>query len=582
MYPKKSLLGKNWKIKDIDEKECLMISQRHEVSINISELLFLRNIKDEDVATFFDPNFFDNLPDPFILKDMKKSIDRTIDAIKNHHKIGIIADYDVDGSTSAAVLSKFLSLIGVSNFIKVPERLVEGYGPNKRIMDEFSSKNINLIFTLDCGTTSFDVFEKNNNKKIDIIVIDHHISEQKLPNVYSMINPNRFDENNIFKDLAAVGITFIFIMGLRKKLREINFFKDKIKEPNILNLLDLVALGTICDVVNLKNYNRIFVKKGLDIIKKRSNIGISKIIDNSNINYTPKSSDIGYIIGPQLNAASRLGDSTLSSKILTSNNLEEIDKISKKLILLNEKRKLIENNIFEQALLQINKQLDSKYILVHGFGWHQGVLGIVASRLVEKFQKPSFVISNDKKVGVGSARSVHGIDLGNIILNAKNHKLLISGGGHKMAAGIKINNFYLNEFKNFLNNVFEKFNESSFENDDYYDLRLSANEINIELLEDIERLEPFGNGNEDPKFIIQDLLINSFKILKNKHLLIFLESNNGSKLNAICFNCIDTELGENLTKNKSAKFELGCMIRRDHFNKETQPQLIIKDAIIIN
>ena len=272
MYPHTSLLNNKWKIKKCDERESLMISQRHNLSTMLGKLLTLRNIKEKQVQNFLNPIFKNNIPNPFELKDMNKSINRTIKNIINKKKIGIIADYDVDGSTSAALLHNFLSFFKCSISLKIPDRLNEGYGPNKRIMDEFAEEKINLVFSLDCGTTSFEILDHPNYKEIDVIIIDHHISEHKLPNIYSIINPNRFDENTKLNDLAAVGVTFLFIMGLRKILRENNFFNDKNTEPNLLTNLDLVALGTVCDVVNLSDYNRNFIIKGLEIIKKRSRL----------------------------------------------------------------------------------------------------------------------------------------------------------------------------------------------------------------------------------------------------------------------------------------------------------------------
>ena len=582
LYSKKSLLENTWKIKDCDEREALMIAQRHNLPPVLGKLLTLRFIKNKDVENFLDPDFISNIPDPFTLKDMDKTIDRTMNAIKNKQKIGILADYDVDGSTSAAILYNFLSLFNCNISLKIPDRLNEGYGPNKRIMNEFVKEKIDIIFTLDCGTSSFGIVDNSDYKKIDIIIIDHHIGELKLPNVFSIINPNRIDEDNFLKDLAAVGVTFLFIMGLRKKMRENYFFNKKISEPNLLMYLDLVALGTVCDVVKLKQYNRNFVKKGLEIIRKRTNKGISTIIDNSKINYSLTANDLGYIIGPQLNAASRINDSSLSSKLLISSNLIEIESISKKLVLLNEKRKLIENDIYEQALNQAKNQINEKIILVHGFGWHKGVLGIVASKLVEKFNKPSIVISEDQKFGIGSARSIEKIDLGNIILNAKLSDLLISGGGHKMAAGLKIKNDLIESFHDFLIKKFKKYDESIFQKVDFYDIKLSVNEINNDLLEYLERLEPFGNGNEEPTFIVYGLKIDHYKIVKQKHLLIFFKSDFGKNLRAISFNCIGTKLGENLINNKFSDFEFGCSIKRNNFNYDLQPQLIIKDALIVS
>ncbi len=582
MYPHNSLLNNIWKIKQCDERESLMISQRHNLSIMMGKLLSLRNIKDEQVQNFLNPIFKNNIPNPFKLKDMNKSINRTIKNIINKNKIGIIADYDVDGSTSAALLHNFFSFFDCSISLKVPDRLNEGYGPNKRIMDEFTEENINLVFSLDCGTTSFGILDHPNYKKIDVIIIDHHISENTLPNIYSIINPNRFDENSKLNDLAAVGVTFLFVMGLRKILRENNYLDDKKSEPNLISNLDLVALGTVCDVVNLSNYNRNFIIQGLNIIKKRTHKGIAQIIDNANINHSPTSTDLSYFVGPQLNAASRLDDSSLSHKLLISNNLIEIETITKKIYLLNEKRKLIESNVYDLALEQAKKQINKKFLLVCGLSWHKGILGIIASRLVEKFNKPTIVISFDQNIGIGSARSIKQIDLGNIILLAKKEGFLLSGGGHKMAAGLKIQKNLLDKFRNYLYESFEVFSESLFQKINLYDVRLSVDEINLDLLENIENLEPFGNGNEEPKFIVQGLKINHCKVLKEKHILIFFRSNFGIDIKGISFNSFGTNLGENLINNKSSKFDFGCSIKKDYFDGVLKPQLIIEDAMVVN
>ena len=581
MFKELSLLNNKWSLKDYNERQVLTLSQRNKISPILAKLLTLRNVQSENVENYLNLNLYNNLPNPFLLKDMKITIDRVIQAIERNQNIGIIADYDVDGSTSAAILIKFFEFYHKKLYLKIPDRLNEGYGPNTRIMNYFLKEKINLVFTLDCGTSSFGILDDEKYKNIDVIVVDHHLSEEKLPNVFSIINPNRFDEKSEYNEMAAVGVTFLFLMALRKRLRQKNFF-SKIKEPNLLSFLDLVALGTVCDVVKLDNYNRMFVKIGLNLIKRRKNKSIAQIIDNSNLYHTPTASDLGFVIGPQLNAASRVDDSSLPSKLLISNDISEIEKISRKLILFNEKRKLIENNIFDEALIQVKKQATNKFIIVHGFGWNKGVLGIIASRLINQFYKPTIVISFDQTEGVGSARSINMIDLGSIILIAKKKGLLINGGGHKMAAGLKIKKNLLDDFHTYLTQCFSKYDKSIFQKIKEFDLKITLNTINENLLEDIEKLEPFGNGNEEPKFIISDVKIDYVKILKEKHLLIFFQTDNSINLRAICFNCIGTKLGEYLLNYKNYNLELGCAIRRDNYNKSLLPQMVIMDAMLLN
>ena len=336
-----SLSYNKWKEKLIDDNLIKSLSQKKIISELFAKLLIARGVNEENYDHYVKPTIDYNIPNPFELKDMEKGITRCVEALKNNEKIGIIADYDVDGSTSVSILVKFLNNFTKNIIYRIPNRLSEGYGPNIRLMKEMLKENVKLLFTLDCGTSSFNTIDHPDFKNIDVIVIDHHLSEFKLPKVHSIINPNRFDEQNNYKDFAAVGVTFLFIMALRKKIRELELF-SQIKEPNLLFLLDLVALGTICDIVNIKNYNRVLVKKGLELIIKRQNKSIAKMIDNSKISFTPSAKDIGYFIGPQINAASRIDDSSLASKLLISNDENDIDIISRKLFLINEKRKIIE------------------------------------------------------------------------------------------------------------------------------------------------------------------------------------------------------------------------------------------------
>ena len=448
-------------------------------------------------------------------------------------------------------------------------------------MREMLDNKVDLLFTLDCGTTSNDIIDNKEFKSIDVIVIDHHLSEINLPDVLAIINPNSIGDTSDYKQLAAVGVTFLFLMYLRKKLRESNQFKE-IKEPNLLSYLDLVALGTVCDVVDLKKYNRLFVKKGLELIHKRYHKGIAKLIDNSKINSTPTSLDLGFIVGPQINAASRIDDSSLASRLLISNDVEQIESISRKLFLLNEKRKLIESQILDDAKNQASNQINSNFIIVFGNNWHHGVLGIIASKIKDIYYKPTIVISFSNNIGIGSARSIENVDLGKIILNAKTEKILISGGGHSMAAGLKINFACIQHFKTYIEKSLSLYSKNLFEKIDYFDSILTANDLNLDLINGIEQLQPFGKGNPEPVFILKDVKIDSIKIIKNKHLLIFFENDIGNKIKGICFNSKKNILGDYLEKFNQYKFLFSCNVTVDKFNSEPVPQIIIRDIMKID
>ena len=578
MYIKNSFSGKNWKLAEFDKRKSLLISQRYELSEITSQLIAIRDINIEDIPSFLDPKINKILPDPFILKDMKKSVIRLSNSIINKEKIGIISDYDVDGSTSAALLIKFFKFINVEFFIGIPDRLNEGYGPNIRIIDYFKKNNVKLILSLDCGTSSFEIYNKDILGEIDAIIIDHHIGENKMPDVFAIINPNRRDEDNNLSDLAAVGVTFLFLVALRRELRSRKFYYlNNLNEHNLTSYLDLVALGTACDVVALTNLNRAYVSKGLEIMYKRENKGLSSLVDIANIKHSPNVYDLSFILGPRLNAASRIGNSMLPSKILSSSDLIEIESISRKLQLLNEKRKLIENKILIDAIDQAYKQSDKKILIVHSFDWHPGVIGIVASRILEKFQKPTIVISKNIKEGVGSARSLPNIDLGSLIIAAKDEGIILKGGGHRFAAGLKINNEMINNLSNFLEKKININNNNFIEHLETFDSIISLEQINDDFLNNIEILEPYGNGNKEPIFMINNLNLNMIKVIKNKHISMSFNNNLGNSINGICFNAIDTVFGEHIINSKNKTLNIIASIKRNNFSNKGDAQLIIND-----
>ena len=577
----KSLSRKTWREIKTDPIKIEKLSQLKSISQIFSKLLIARGINENNFDQYMNPDISSDIPNPYELKDMKKGVYRCIKALKNNEKIGIIADYDVDGSTSASILFNFLNNFTSNLVCKIPNRLSEGYGPNTRLMKEMLSENVKLLFTLDCGTSAFNTIDHENFKEIEVIVIDHHLSEYKLPKVNSIINPNRFDQKSQFQDFAAVGVTFLFLMALRKEIRNLGLF-NKIKEPNLMSFLDLVAVGTICDIVNIKNYNRSLVKKGLELIIKRRNKSIASLIDNSKISSIPSSSDIAFFVGPQINAASRIDNSSIASRLFLTKNEIEIEKVAKKLFLINEKRKLIEENIYQEAILQIENQKENKCFIIYKKNWHHGVLGIVASKIVALYNKPTFVISFNDNYGVGSGRSIDQIDIGNIIIELKNNNLILEGGGHKMAVGLKINSGQLEKFRNYLLDKFAKYENNLFEKVLYYDFQISVNQINEEFLNTLEYMEPFGKGNEEPIFLIKDIIIEKIKVLKNKHILIFFKNDLGLNLKGIIFNCYNTEIGDYISHYNKYKFDFLCSVKRDSFSYNNVPQILISDVKLIN
>ena len=421
-----SLTGKKWVQKNFDNEKIEFIKDNFNLDEITSKLLAIRNIQKEEINNFINPSIKNYLPNPEVLKDMNKSVERTFKSIIAKNKIGIFGDYDVDGATSTAILGKYLQEIKISYEIYIPDRKKEGYGPNLKGIQNLIDKNCELIFTVDCGTLSYEPIDYASKKKIDVIVLDHHQSEILLPKAYSIVNPNRIDDNSRMNYLCAAGVCFMFLISLNKKLREKNWFiMNKVNEPNLLNYLDLVSLGTICDVVPLKDLNRAFVKQGLKILKQKKNLGLKTLLDICNIETTPNTYHLGYILGPRINAGGRVGKCSHGANLLLNFNPKETFKIATELNQYNLERKVLENDLFKEIDLKVKKILKDPVLILNGKNWHEGIIGIIASRIKDKYQKPTIIITENNNFGKASARSIHGFDIGSIIIAALQNQLLI-------------------------------------------------------------------------------------------------------------------------------------------------------------
>ena len=436
---KSSLLGKEWIFKKFDNNEVNFIKENFSLNEILSKIISSKKLNREDLSNYINPIIKNLLPNPQVLRDMTKGIERTYQAIISNEKIGIFGDYDVDGATSTAFLSRYFKSIKQENEIYIPDRSTEGYGPSKKGFDKLLKNNSKLIFTLDCGTLAFEPIDYLTKKKIDVIVLDHHQSEINLPNAHSIINPNRLDDDSNLNYLCAAGVTFMFLVGLNKKLRNENWFKNNnLTEPNLLNYLDLVSLGTICDVVPLIGLNRAFVKQGIKILKKKKNIGLKTLIDLCKLDNNLNTYQIGYIIGPRINAGGRVGKCTHGAKLLIEEDPKSVFTIANELNTFNYERQNIEKDLLNIVLNKINNPEKNPIIILVGEKWHEGVIGIIASRIKDKYNKPAIIISFENNVGKASARSVTGFDIGSLIISAVQENLLIKGGGHKMAGGFSI------------------------------------------------------------------------------------------------------------------------------------------------
>ena len=578
-----SVKGKKWITKEFDVDEINFFKTNFFLDHVVAKLLSIRKIKKEEVKFFLDPTIKNTLPNPFILKDMDKAIDRSLKVILNKEKIGIFGDYDVDGATSTAILGQYFRSLKIDFEIHIPDRKTEGFGPNENAFIEFINKGVNLIFTVDCGTLSFEPVNFAKNKSIDVIILDHHQSEIKLPNAHSIVNPNRFDDRSELNYLCAAGVCFLFLIALNKRLRDQNWFKlNNIIEPDLIKILDLVSLGTVCDVVPLVGLNRAIVKQGLKVLTNKNNLGLKTLIELNNIESTISAYHLGFVLGPRINAGGRVGKSSHGANLLLNDNPQETFKLASELNIYNKERQILESELIKK-ILNIDFQNNSDPVIVlQGENWHEGIIGIIASRVKEKFNKPTIIISVTSELGKGSARSIHGFDIGSSIIGAVQSGLLIKGGGHKMAAGFTIDIKKIEEFKKFL---FKKFKSINMNLEDkkkyYYDFEIAPSAINIDFFEKINLLAPFGSGNLEPRFLIKDLKIVNSKIVGEKHIKSVLAGSDSSVLKTISFNSVDTDLSSYLLKKNSKNFNIVGKLSLNEWRGQKNVEFIIDDISVI-
>ncbi len=575
-----SIGGNIWSVPPVDEYKSLAIAQKYQLSIAIAQILVSRGIELDDVADFIDPKLKNLLPDPNNLKDMQKTANRFAQAVINKQKVGIIGDYDVDGATSSSLLKLFLESVGIKAIVHIPER-DEGYGPSKQVIDSFVAQGCELIVSVDCGTTAFDVFEYAKSKNVDIIVLDHHEPETKLPDVFSLVNPKRLDEDNNYpylKYMAAVGVVFVTIVAINRELKNMNFYANK-QAPDLTKWLDIVALGTVCDVVPLLGLNRAFVRQGLKIMASGSNIGIKTLIDKAQITQVPTSYHLGYLLGPRINAGGRVGVSSIGSELLSCQDAIKADVLADKLSEFNSQRKEIEAYVMLGAIEAL-EGTEQKYPIafVYDSNWHQGVIGIVAGKLKEKYNLPSFVMSVEADEVKGSARSVNGLDIGALIIAAKEKGLLTKGGGHTMAAGFSLQEDKLEAFRDFAGEyVAKNLGNESIRPVLQADGVLDLNGINLDLVQNLELLEPYGAGNLEPKFIIKNAKIIKPNIVGSGHISCFLSSLSGASIKAIAFRVVDSEVGHAMLNQNGDSFSFLGTVRKDIWQGQTKLQFIIED-----
>src|SRR6476646_6379570 len=514
----------------------------------VDELLLARGVAREDLARHRDPKIRDFLPDPSCFQDMDKGAERLADAVQAGERIAIFGDYDVDGATSAALLALLLRRLGAEPMVYIPDRLMEGYGPSGKALVELKTRGASVAVCVDCGAQAFEALEEARAAGLDVIVVDHHQCASLLPVAFAMINPNRLDESAdgaAHGHLAAVGMAFVLGVALIRELRGRGFFEGR-DEPGILDLLDLVALGTVADVARLKSLNRAFVTQGLRIMAARQNIGLVALAEAARLVKPPSCRDLGFALGPRINAGGRVGKSDLGVRLLTCTDQEEARTIATELDRLNEERRAIEMMVCEQAEEQAAKLNGAPVITVMSGGWHQGVIGIVAGRLKERFGRPAIVIAQTEDgTGKGSGRSISGVDLGAAVLAAKDSGLLVAGGGHAMAAGLTMPAGGLEPFRAFISErLAGDVEKARGDRALLLDALLAPGGVAGALCDALDAAGPYGAGWPSPRVAAGPVRLIKVGIVGENHVRGIACGDDGKSFKWIAFRSASTELGQ--------------------------------------
>jgi single-stranded-DNA-specific exonuclease len=548
----------------------------------LDQLLLTRGVAPDDLERHAKPTMRGFLPDPSVFRDMDTAAQRLAHCVMTGEQVTIYGDYDVDGATSAALLVELLRQLGHAAGYYIPDRLLEGYGPSGEALVNLAQSGSRLIVTVDCGAMAHEALGMARDAGVDVIVVDHHKCSPELPPTAALVNPNRLDESDIgaaHGHLAAVGVAFLLGIALVRCLRAKGWFAGR-PEPDLMGLLDLVALGTVADVAALHGLNRAFVAQGLKVLARRERIGMAALMDASRLNRAPQCSDLGFALGPRINAGGRIGESTLGVRLLTTSDPEEARAIAAQLSQLNEERRAIEGEVQEAAEAQLAGQHNMAVQVISGHGWHPGVIGIVAGRIKEKTGKPAVVIALDDVQGKGSGRSISGVDLGAAIIAAREAGLLVAGGGHAMAAGLTIDPARLADFAEFLDTRLARdVDRARAGQAMLLDLALAPGGLTPELVETLEAGGPYGVGWPAPRVAVGPVRIIKADIVGKDHLRIVASGNDGRSFKAIAFRAGETEMAQTLIhRSQGRRFHLAGRVKLDDWGNRPAAELHLEDA----
>ena len=582
----RSATGRVWRDR-LDERgaaRSLAIVQRHALPDLLARVLAGRGVEANDVPAFLDPTVKALMPDPSVLSGMDAAAVRIADAVERRETVAIFGDYDVDGATSAATLARFLRHGGIDAIIHIPDRLFEGYGPNVEAVRTLAARGATLLVTVDCGTVSHEPLAEAQRLGMETIVIDHHLADETLPPALAVVNPNRLDDLSKLGHLAAVGLVFMTVVAANRVLRTRGFWTSARPEPDLLSLLDLVALGTVADVVPLKGLNRAFVSKGLIALRRRECPGLTALMDVSRLTGPPEPFHLGFMLGPRINAGGRIGRASLGVELMLAEDPTECARIAAELDRLNSERRAIEVATVAQAeaeaMAALGIEEKGAVVVTAAEGWHPGVVGLVAARLKEKFGRPAFAIALEPGgIGTGSGRSVPGVDLGRAVRQAVGEGLLIKGGGHAMAAGVTLRKDALAPFRAFLENTLGAAVANARREDALLiDGALTAAAATSEFCASLARAGPFGAGNPEPVVALPAHTLAYADEVGQAHVRVRLRSGDGAMINAIAFRSIGQKLGTALTSNRGRSMHVTGCLAVDRYQGEERVQLRILDV----
>lgn len=559
------------------------IAQAHGLPELLGRVLAARGAELQTVERYLDPSLRTLLPDPTRLQDMTRAAERFADAIRQGEPIAIFGDYDVDGAASTALIERFLRAHGQPCATYIPDRLTEGYGPSAEALTALVEEGARLILTVDCGTTSEPAIAAANAAGAEVIVIDHHQADEALPPAFAVINPNRQDDLSGQGHLAAAGVVFLFLVATIGVLRRMGAYGDK-PEPDLLGLLDLVALATVCDVVPLKDLNRAFVAKGLKVLRLRHNAGLRALADTARLDEAPSTYSLGFILGPRINAGGRVGASGLGARLLATDDEVEARSIAAKLEALNAERKMIEDRMLEEAFAHAEASLeaspDQPFLFLGAEGWHRGLIGLVAGRVTDRFHLPSFVMAFESDgTATGSARSLPSVDLGAAVRAAVQAGLFLKGGGHTMAAGFSLDLTKLDAARAFLESrLAEQVVQAVASRQLAIDGTLSARGATLELIDLLDRAGPYGLGHPKPRFVFPAHRVTRVRAIGQAHLRCTLVAADGARIEACAFRVAGTPLAELFATHEGMPLHVAGHLRRSVWQGRESVELTIEDA----